>query len=58
MRGMRKHCQKCLDNDGRYWKNRLILLPWRILAMITFVALKDIGYNMITFAVTFEYKVL
>ena len=38
--------------------NRLILLPLRILVMINFVAMKDIGYNWINFAVMFEYKVL
>ena len=37
---------------------RLFLLPWKTLVMITFVAMKDIGYNRITFAVMFEYKVL
>ena len=38
--------------------NRLILLPLRILVMINFVAMKDIGYNPISFAVIIEYNVL
>ena len=36
----------------------LILLPWRILVMVTFVAMEDIGYNRITFVVMFKYNVL
>ena len=59
MRGMRKRCQKCFRTRWRILAIiGLILLPWRILVMLTFVAMKDIGYNRITFVVIFKHKVM